>query len=72
LADYWTKHHPASHHNKAFQQQILMSVTTDPDIIKLNTPKNTSTKSFVKNILLTPSYVEQLAANQQTIAAKGS
>ncbi len=49
-----------------------MSVTTDPDIIKLNTPKNTSTKSFVKNILLTPSYVEQLAANQQTIAAKGS
>jgi hypothetical protein len=28
LADYWTKHHPASHH-KAFQPQILMPATTD-------------------------------------------
>jgi hypothetical protein len=28
LADYWTKHHPASHH-KAFWLQILMSATND-------------------------------------------
>jgi hypothetical protein len=70
LADYWTKHHPASHH-KPFWPQILTSATTDPEIITLNTPKNTATKSFVKNIQLTPSFVEQLAANQRTIAAKG-
>jgi hypothetical protein len=71
LADYWTKHHPASHH-KSFWPQILMSATTDPEHFKLNTPKNTATKSFVKNILLTPSFVEQLGAKQRTIAAKGA
>ncbi len=37
LADYWTKHHPASYH-KAFQPQILMLVTTDHKNIKWNTP----------------------------------
>jgi hypothetical protein len=71
LADYWTKHHPASHH-KAFQPQILTSSTTDHENIKMNTPKNTATKSFVKNILSTPSFVEQMAANQRIIAAKGA
>jgi hypothetical protein len=29
-------------------------------------------KSFVKKILATPSFVEQLAAKQRTIAAKGA
>jgi hypothetical protein len=57
LANYWTKHHPASHH-KSFWPQILTSATTDPEYIKLNTPKSTATKSFIKNILLTPSFVE--------------
>jgi hypothetical protein len=71
LEDYWTKHHPASHH-KAFWPQILTSATTDPENIALKTPKNTATKSFVKNILLTPSFVEQLAAKQRTIVAKGA
>jgi hypothetical protein len=71
MADYWTKHHPSSHH-KAFWPQILMSTTSDPVNIKLNTPKNTATKSFVKNILLTPSFVEQLAAKQRTVAAIGA
>jgi hypothetical protein len=71
LDDYWAKHHPASHH-KAFWPQILTPATTDPKIIKLNTPKNTVTKSFVKNILSTPSFVEQLTANQRTIAAEGT
>ncbi len=33
LADYWTKHHPASHH-KSFCPQILTSAT-DPKYIKL-------------------------------------
>jgi hypothetical protein len=37
LADYWTKHHPASHH-KAFWPQTLTS------------SKNTANKSFVKKI----------------------
>jgi hypothetical protein len=46
--------------------------TTDHENIKLNTPKNTATKSFVKNILSTPSFVEQLAAKQRTIATKGA
>jgi hypothetical protein len=58
LEDYWTKHHPASHH-KAFWPQILTS------------SKNTATKSFVEN-LLTPAFVEQMAAQQQTITAKGA
>jgi hypothetical protein len=49
-----------------------MSATTDPDNIKLNTPKNTATQSYIKNILLTASFVEQLAAKQRTIAAKGA
>jgi hypothetical protein len=31
-----------------------------------------ATKSFVKKILSTPAFVEQLAAQQQTIAAKGA
>jgi hypothetical protein len=38
----------------------------------LMTSKNTATKSFVKKILTTPSFVEQLAATQGTIAAKGA
>jgi hypothetical protein len=71
LADYWTKHHPASHHN-TFWPKILASATNDPEIFKLNTPKKTATKSSVKNILLTPSFVEQLAADQRTIVAKGA
>jgi hypothetical protein len=81
LADYWTKHHPASHH-KAFWPQILMSSTRKPatevflsshgKFHPLMTLKSTATKSFVKKILGTLSFVEQLAAKQQTIAAKGA
>jgi hypothetical protein len=59
LADYWTKHHPASHH-KVFWTQILAS------------SKNMATKSFVKKILSTPAFVEQMAVQQQAIAAKGA
>jgi hypothetical protein len=69
--DYWTKYNPASHH-KAYWPQILTSATTDPKGSKLSTPKNTATKSFVKNILLTLLFVKQLAAKQRTIAAKGT
>jgi hypothetical protein len=39
LADYWTKHHPASHH-KSFRPQILTS-PTDPEYLKVTTPQNT-------------------------------
>jgi hypothetical protein len=69
--DYWTKHHPASHH-KAFQPQMLTSSTTNHENIKADTPNNMATKSFVKKILSTPSFVEQLAAKQRAIAAKGA
>ena len=70
LADYWTKHHPASHH-KSFRPQILTS-PTDPEYLKLTTPKNTVSKTFVKNILKTPRFAEQIAAKQATIAARGA
>jgi hypothetical protein len=59
LADYWTKHHPASHH-KAFWPQILTS------------SMNTANKSCMKKILLTPAFVEQMAAQQRPFAAKGA
>jgi len=70
LADYWTKHHPASHH-KLFRPQILTS-TTDPEYLKLTTPKNTVSKTFLKNVLKTPRFVEQIAAKQKTLAARGA
>jgi hypothetical protein len=81
LVDSWTKHHPASHH-KAFWPQILTSSTSKPatevypsshgNFHPLTTLMNTATKSFVKKILSAPAFVEQLAAQQQTIAAKGA
>jgi hypothetical protein len=70
LADYWTKHHPASHH-KSFRPQILTS-PTDPEYLKLTTPKKTVSKTFVKNILKIPSFAEQIAAKQTTLAAQGA
>ena len=70
LADYWTKHHPASHHT-SFRPQILTS-PTDPEYLKLTTPKNTVSKTFVKNILKTPRFADQIAAKQATIAARGA
>jgi hypothetical protein len=81
LADYQTKHHPASHH-KAFWPQILTSSTSKPatevfpssdkKFHPLMTSKNTATKSFVKKIWSTAAFVEQLATQQRTIAAKGA
>jgi hypothetical protein len=70
LADYWTKHHPASHH-KSFRPQILTS-PTDPEYLKLTTPQNTVSKTFVKNILKTPRFAEQIAAKQDTFTARGA
>ncbi len=70
LADYWTKHHPASRH-KSFRPQILTS-PKDPEYQKLITPQNTMSKSFVKNILKTPIFAEQIAAKQQTLAARSA
>jgi hypothetical protein len=70
LADYWTKHHPASHH-KSFRPQIL-TWPTDPEYLILTAPKNTVSKTFVKNILKIPRFVEQIAAKQTTLAARGA
>jgi hypothetical protein len=58
LADYWTKHHPASHH-KSFRPQILTSAE-DPNYTKLTTPKIQNNKSFVKHVLQTPLFAKQL------------
>ncbi len=52
LVDYFTKHHPASHH-KSFRSQILTS-PSDPEYTKLLTPKAASTKSFVTKLLQSP------------------
>ena len=70
LADYWTKHHPASHH-KSFRPQILTS-PTDPEYLKLTTPKNTVSTTFVKNILQIPIFAEQIAAKKRSLAARGA
>jgi len=70
LADYWTKHHPASHH-KSFRPQILTS-PTDTEYLQLTTPKTIVSKSFAKNILKTPRFKEQLAAKQKTLAARSA
>ena len=70
IADYWTKHHPASHH-KLFCPQILTS-PKDPEYQKLTTPQNTMSKSCVKNILKPPIFAEQIAAKQQTLAARSA
>jgi hypothetical protein len=61
LADYWMKHHPASHH-KSFRPQIL-TPATDPEYVKLTTKMATITKSFVDKILMTPRFQ---AAAQKT------
>jgi hypothetical protein len=50
-ADYWMKHHPASHH-KSFRPLILTSAS-DPKHIKLTTPQAANTKSFVNKLLTT-------------------
>jgi hypothetical protein len=69
LADYWTKHHPASYHTE-FCPQILMS-PSDPEYTKLLTTKATVTKSFVDKILMTPKF-QQMAAKQHTVAAQSA
>jgi hypothetical protein len=38
----------------------------------MTTPKNTVSKKFVKNILKTPRFAEQIAAKQATIATQGA
>jgi hypothetical protein len=68
IADYWTKHHPASHH-KSFRPQILTSAT-DPEYQKLTTPRNTTGKAFVTKVLQTPQFAKQIAAKQMTLTAR--
>jgi len=69
LADYWTKHHPASHHT-AFRPQILTS-PSDPEYTKLFTKQVTVTKSFVDKILTTPKF-QEMAAKQHMVAARSA
>jgi hypothetical protein len=65
LADYWTKHHPASHHT-----QILTS-PSDPEYTKLFTKQATVTKSFMDKILLTPKF-QEMAAKQHMVTARSA
>jgi hypothetical protein len=69
LADYLTKHHPASHHT-AFRPQILTS-PSDPEYMKLLITKATVTKSFVDKIVMTPKF-QQMAAKQHSVAAQSA
>ena len=56
--------------------QVLLSPNSDiihnPEYLKLITLKNTASQSFVKNVLKTPIFAEQLAAKQKTIAAQSA
>jgi hypothetical protein len=69
LADYWTKHHPASHHI-SFRPQIL-TLPSDPEYTKLFTKQATVTISFVDKILLTPKF-QEMAAKQHMVAARSA
>jgi hypothetical protein len=69
LVDYWTKHHPASHH-KTFQPLIPTSAS-DSQYLKLTTPKAAHTKSFVNKILTTPTF-QRMATNKTTFAAQSA
>jgi hypothetical protein len=70
IADYWTKHHPASHH-KSFRPQILTSAT-DPEYQKLTTPRNTTGEAFVTKVLQTPQFAKLIAAKQMTLIARSA
>jgi hypothetical protein len=69
LADYWTKHYPASHHT-AFCPQIL-TLPSDPEYTKLLTTKDTVTKSFIDKILMTPKF-QQMAVKKHSVAARSA
>ncbi len=70
IADYWAKHHPASHH-KSFCPQILTSAT-DPEYQKLTTPRNTTGKAFITKVLQTPQFAKLIAAKQMTLTAQSA
>jgi hypothetical protein len=67
LADYYTKHHPASHH--ATVCPTMLTAVNDLEYIKLfatsfkNNKASASTNSFVKNLLLTPKFNQVAAAS---------
>jgi hypothetical protein len=69
-ADYWTKHHPASHH-KSFCPQILTS-DTDPEYQKLTTLGNTTGKAFVTKVLQALQFAKLIAAKQMTLTARSA
>jgi hypothetical protein len=59
LADYFTKHHPTSHHKSV--RPTIITPANDPKYTKLfettTTPvTSVATKSFVKNLLQTPRF----------------
>ena len=78
LADYFTKHHPATHHNSV--RPTILTAANDPEYRKLfnskssgndkeqlkiqGTPTKTSVirNSFVKNLFQTPKFQNMIAA----------
>ena len=65
LADYFTKHHPASHHMQV--RPTVLTAANDPEYTKLFEPKVTKERitknSFIKNLLLTPTFNKVAAAS---------
>ncbi len=67
LADYCTKHPPASHH--ATICPTMLTAVSDPEYIKLfcnviqKNKASASTNSFLKNLLLTPKFNQVAAAS---------
>jgi hypothetical protein len=84
LADYFTKHHPASHHkanrptfltlrkDPQYTQLFLMPHDKQIDVkipTKLSTTTNSHTKSFGKNLLQTPRFMTKTI---NTVTAKSA
>ncbi len=84
MADYFTKHHPASHHkanrptfltpreDPQYTKLFLMPQDNKPNVkspTKLSTTTNTFTKSFGRNLLQTPRFKIK---NINTVTAKSA
>jgi hypothetical protein len=79
LADYFTKHHPTSHHKSVHptilttaknpEYMKLFDTTTTPVTLEQQTKTLVSTKSFVRNLLQTPRF-KTMSIN--TVTAKSA
>ena len=60
IADYFTKHHPASHHKQV--RPTILTAPNDPEYTILyegtRSKERTQTNSFMTNLLLTPRFTK--------------